>query len=206
METEKLAEKLSPILRTYWLSIIFGFLGLILLGYGLIGLTGSKSSDDFVLDKSSQTNSSSPDIGNKIVIDIEGAVVAAGVYELGSNSRMKDLLVKAGGLSKEADREWIAKNLNLASKLTDGGKIYIPFEGEQGMITTSVAGASTQSTGLININSASQSQLDSLPGVGPVTSNKIIQNRPYSTVDDLLKKKVVGNKVFSQIKDKISAF
>lgn len=208
METDKILEKISPIFRTYWIPIIFGVLGLIFLGYGLIGLFPSKSSDEIELQKPSEELLESALPENKIFVDVEGAVVSPGVYELDKNSRLKDLIIKSGGLSEEADRTWIAKSVNLASKLTDGSKVYIPRVGEK-TPGTAVMGTSTgisQAGGLININSASEKELDTLPGVGPVTANKIIQGRPYQSVDELLSKKAVGSKVFSQIKDKVSAF
>ncbi len=59
---------------------------------------------------------------------------------------------------------------------------------------------------LININTASESQLDTLPGIGPVTAQKIIVGRQYGSIDELLSKKVVGAKVFEQLKDKISVY
>src|SRR3989344_3599763 len=113
----------------------------------------------------------------------------------------------AGGFSDKANTEWIAKNLNLAAKLTDAAKIYIPFAGEElatsgSMDSTSTTGT-TGNTGLININSANQAQLESLPGVGPVTAAKIISGRPYGSVDELLGKKIVGASVFEKIKEKI---
>lgn len=112
-------------------------------------------------------------------------------------------MIAAGGLSARADREWVAKNLNLAMKLTDGAKVYVPAFGEN-------AGAPGSSealvSGTININTGSASELDGLPGVGPVTAQKIIDNRPYSSVQDLLSKKAVNQKVFDNIKDKISVF
>ncbi|PIZ98145.1 MAG: transporter, partial [Candidatus Levybacteria bacterium CG_4_10_14_0_2_um_filter_35_8] len=59
-------------------------------------------------------------------------------------------------------------------------------------------------TGAINVNSASAQELDSLPGIGPVTAEKIISGRSYTSINDLLEKKVVSEKVFNQIKDKIT--
>lgn len=58
---------------------------------------------------------------------------------------------------------------------------------------------------LVNVNTATSSELDALPGVGPVTAGKIIINRPYRSVDELLSKNAVSSKVFSQIKDKVTA-
>ncbi|MEK7186068.1 MAG: ComEA family DNA-binding protein [Patescibacteria group bacterium] len=204
MEASQLAEKLSPIIRKYWVPIVFAVLGLILLGYGLIGLFASESSSDVVLEKASEDKTESS-VG-KIIIDIEGAVISPGVYDLPVNSRIKDIIVRAGGLSQDADRVWFAKNINLAAKLTDGSKLYIPFKGDSPspVLGTSSSLGTGSVSDLININTASESQLDSLPGVGPATASKIINNRPYQSLEELVSKKALGSKVFENIKDKIS--
>lgn len=153
-----------------------------------------------------------------IRVDIQGAVIHPGVYEFSSGSRVSDALEKVGGLTKQADETWISKNLNRAAKLIDGGKIYIPKIGEEGMSNTSNvsynSNANTSSgksgnllgvtIGLININSASLAELDTLSGVGAVTAQKIIDGRPYGSVDDLRNKKVVGAALFEKIKDKLT--
>ena len=70
--------------------------------------------------------------------------------------------------------------------------------------SVSVAGASTQAQ--VNINTASQSDLESLPGIGPVTASKIISDRPYQIVEDLVNKKAVSKAVFEKIKDQIVVY
>jgi competence protein ComEA len=116
------------------------------------------------------------------------------------------LLVVSGGLSAKADRDYVAKNINLAQKITDGGKIYIPFAGETIPPVNNATGNTQASGALININTASEQELDSLPGIGPVTAAKIINSRPYGSVNELLDKKIVGSKVFTDIKNKISVY
>ena len=141
----------------------------------------------------------------KIFVDISGAVNETGVYEFSQNERISDAIKRAGGLTDDANNEYIDRNVNQAQKLSDGMKLYFPFEDEE---VSTVLGSSseTQSTGgLININSASKSQLESLPKIGPVTAEKIIAGRPYNGVEDLLIQKVVGNSVFEQIKDLVTA-
>ncbi len=206
METELLIERWYPIVRRFWFPIILGLAGLIFLGYGLIGLIASKASNDIVVEKTSNGSSSDNSSTESIIVDIEGAVVSPGVYTLPRDARIKDLIIKAGGLSEYADREYFAKNINLASKLVDGGKLYIPAKGEASSSNSSPVGSGGTASSLININNASEKELDSLSGVGPVTASKIIQNRPYQAVEDLLSKKVVNSKVFEDIKDKISVY
>jgi competence protein ComEA len=197
---------LSPNLRSNILPLFLAVLGVILLGAGLVSsLAGTDREEDITFESS---NSDQDIKETKIVVDIQGAVVAPGVYELPSESRIKDVLIAASGLSSDADREWISKNLNQAAKLTDGGKIYIPKVGESNsFINLGQAGSlGVTASGLININSSSQSELESLPGIGPVTAGKIIDNRPYAAIEDLRSKKVVGQSVFDKIKDKISVY
>jgi len=143
----------------------------------------------------------------KIMVDVEGSVIRPGVYSLPDGSRVQDALIAAGGASGNADHAFIAKTLNLAQKLSDGTKLYIPAEGE---ITTSqgaiglISESEKAGAGIISINSATLPELDTLSGVGPVTAQKIIDNRPYSDVAELVSKKIVGQSVFEKIKTSIS--
>jgi competence protein ComEA len=207
MDTQELLSKYVPLIKRNWLPLSLGILGMIFFAYGLIGLSSANkvSSEDIVFEANSSAKQNSEI--NTILVDVEGAVVKPGVYKLPQESRIQDGLVAAGGLSAQADRKYIAKNLNLATKLTDGAKIYIPIIGE----AVSVVSVPNSSSGivvgtLVNINTSSESQLDELPGVGPVTAQKIIAGRPYNSINDLLNKKVVNTKVFNQIKDKITLY
>lgn len=144
------------------------------------------------------------------IAEISGAVEKPGVYRLLASDRVERLLIEAGGLSAEADREWVEKNLNRAAKIVDGQKFYIPSRNEVGIKnyelgstrTGSVAGVSS---GLVNLNTASASELDGLPGIGAVRAQAIIDNRPYSSPEELLGKKIIPQSVYEKIKDKIIA-
>ncbi|OGK49195.1 hypothetical protein A3A55_03925, partial [Candidatus Roizmanbacteria bacterium RIFCSPLOWO2_01_FULL_40_14] len=137
------------------------------------------------------------DQAQMIYIDIQGAVVEPGVYEMKQDSRIIDLLDKAGGYDQEADLNWIAKNINQAQKLEDGTKLYIPFKGEQNLGNTSETDSSALS---ININTASTTELESLNGIGEKRAQQIIDGRPYSSIQELLEKGIVGEKTFEAIK------
>lgn len=192
------------------LIVIIACVGLVFFGYGLLQYFSQPSSDPITIQTSAQNQSvsSQKPLGKSIVVDIEGAIIKPGVYTLSADARVQDGLIAAGGLSSDADRKGIAKLFNMAAKLTDGGKLYFPFQGEVSNAVSSagsagqVAGASTS---VININTASEAELDSLPGIGAVTAQKIISNRPYQTVDELTGKKVVSASVFSKIKDLVTA-
>jgi competence protein ComEA len=121
-----------------------------------------------------------------IYIDIEGAVMTPGVYTLAIGARLKDLLVASGGYSERADREYSQKNLNLAEPLKDGQKVYIPELPN----TPSVPGYAEAKSGqkMVNVNTATATELDTLWGVGPSKAEKVIQNRPYGTLDELVAK------------------
>ncbi len=142
-----------------------------------------------------------------ISVDVSGAVQKPGVYSLNEGSRIEDAVLAAGGITESANTEYISKYLNMAQKLSDGTKIYIPKVGEQGVSPVSagsVAGASANA--VVNINTATQAELETLSGIGPVTASKIISDRPYQTAEDLLNKKVVSKSVFEKIKDSISLY
>lgn len=210
LDARQVLEKYAPFLRLNWLPLSLGLLGLIFFIYGLIALLGTASKNNDLVFESSNSASTSAKITADIAVDIEGAVIKPGMYSLAIGSRIRDALVSAGGLSAFADRVWVEKNLNLAAKLSDGAKIYIPRAGEAQNTATNLTqtgipqGGVVGSETLINVNSATGAELDTLPGIGPVTAEKIINNRPYSSVDELLSRKVVTDKVFSQIKDKIT--
>ena len=136
-----------------------------------------------------------------IVVDISGAVEQAGVYLVPYDSRISNVLITAGGLSPKADRKYISRYINLAQRVTDGMKIYIPFENE---IASNPVTQLNNNT--ININSASISELDSLPGIGITSANKIISGRPYGNIAELVSKKIVSASVYEKIKDKISIY
>ncbi len=132
-----------------------------------------------------------------IWVDVSGAVVSPGVYKLTEEARTKDALIAAGGLTDEADRVFVARVINLAQKISDGDKIFIPTAGGE------VAGVTT---GQVNLNKATTDELMSLDGIGTARAQAIIKNRPYAKAEELLTKKIVTKSVFEKIKDKIAIY
>lgn len=136
---------------------------------------------------------------SQIMVHVDGAVVRPAVYKLAADARVDDVIKAAGGMTSDAD----TKQVNLAAKLSDGQKIYIQRVGES--VSQSVSGSVSQnssaSVSQISINGASAEELDKLPGIGPVTAQKIITNRPYGSIEELLSKKAVSNSVYEKIKN-----
>jgi competence protein ComEA len=178
--------------------IVLGMIGVLLVSMGILSTLFLSQQQEPEIEIISGEEES-----EMIWVDLAGAVMQPGVYELPGESRLKDLLSLARGLSAEADRDWVEKNLNLASKLTDGQKVYIPSQTET---AGEVAGAETAVSGKININTASASELDTLWGIGEARAKGIIDNRPYSSIDELLSKKIIPSNVFESIKDEITVF
>lgn len=192
--------------------IIIILTGIVLIAIGCIFLFKSSSNDDKIeIIPAAEVSTS-----ETLLADIEGAVVKPGVYELPFGSRINDLLIIAGGLSAKADRDWVETNLNKAQKLKDGDKVYIPLESESSSTEASegksksstgvVSGSSTTVSSKININSASLSQLDTLWGVGLVIGQKIIDNRPYQKIEDLVTKKIISQSTFQKISSQLSVY
>jgi len=214
--TEKEAEKgelvdlegkfdIDKFLAKYKVAVGIGLVGLLLIGIG--SLTYFKM---FQPQEKIEIISEEEEVGQSIFCDIAGGVERPGMYELTSGSRVEELLIKAGGLSGEADREWVERNLNRAQKLVDGAKIYVPLAGQAAKnIEQSggeVSGSSVEISTKININTASASELDTLWGIGTVRAQDIIDNRPYQIVEELKTRKIIPSNVYEKIKGQISVY
>lgn len=157
--------------------------------------------DDSIRFSSDNTDVASASQSAKLVIDVSGAVASPGVYMLPAGSRVIDAITIAGGFTAQADTDAVAATINQASILSDGAKVYIPMQGTtigQGEVASAV------STKTVSINTASESELDTLSGVGPVTAKKIIDNRPYTKLEDLVTKKAVGQSLFDKLKNQLT--
>ena len=201
------SQKLDEFLNRHKFPLAMGVVGVVLLiggiiSSGIIPKTFIRSSKSFSPQSLTQTKQA----GAKV--DVSGAVVNPGVYTLPGEARIEDALKAAGGVVESADPIHLSKSVNLAQKVSDGMKIYIPKAQEAGASAISPASPGIQATGNtpVNINAAAASELDQLPGIGPVTSQKIIDNRPYGGIEELLTKKAVSRSVYEKIKDKVSVW
>lgn len=164
-------------------------------------------------------------------VEISGAVNFPGVYTLNKDSRVADLVGMAGGFHSNVFSYYVARQVNLAAHVLDGEKLYIPFMFEQEKLTpviesalikldtaglaTSVtqgsAGAATAPAsappsllGKVNINTATLAELDTLPGIGQTYAQKIIDSRPYDSVDKLKTLKILPDATFEKIKEMLT--
>ena len=165
--------------------------------------------DDAASDDGVSGSESKPEKPEVIVVDVAGAVGAPSLVTLQADSRVGDAIEAAGGFAADAD----AARVNRAAKLQDGQQVYVPRVGEAGGsgavapdVGASAQGAAT-ADGPVNINRASESDLDALPGVGPSTARAIVEDRdangPFSTIEDLMRVSGVGEKKFEKLKSSI---
>lgn len=132
---------------------------------------------------------------------ISGSVINPGVYEIAEKTRIQDLILFAGGFDSDVDSESIAKNINLAEVVKDEQHIFIPSINEANAKVSSQSPVvnENQNANLININTATLDELDTLVGIGPATAEKIIENRPYTSIEDLKDVSGVGESKFEAI-------
>ena len=152
------------------------------------------------------TNSATP-TPSSIVVDVEGKVRRPGLVSLPQNSRVADAIQAAGGLLRGVSHA----NLNLAARVSDGQLILV---GVVATVGVSGAGSNTSSGGsgnsamMVSLNSASASDIEQLPGVGPVLAGRIVSWRQthgaFRSVDQLQEVPGIGPKVFANLRDFIS--
>ncbi|MDR7867285.1 MAG: ComEA family DNA-binding protein [Sporomusaceae bacterium] len=136
---------------------------------------------------------------NRPVVYVTGAVSKPGVYKVGPESRVIDVINAAGGLAHGAD----ANKVNLAQAVKDGMQVHVPISGVPG----SSAAAATDS-GRVSINAADKPALEKLPGIGAVLADRIVEyrkaNGPFRDIAEIKKVNGIGESKFNQIKDKIT--
>ena len=139
-----------------------------------------------------------------VVVDVVGAVRRAGLYRLPQGSRIADALARAGGATRKADLALV----NLAAPLADGSQIVVPTRVPSPADRGGGGGGPTAPTGPVHLNSATLADLDALPGVGPVTAQKILdyrqQHGAFGSVDELDAIPGIGPKRMDQLRDLVA--
>jgi competence protein ComEA len=125
-----------------------------------------------------------PSKPSQVYVDVVGAVRRPGLYRIRSGARVADAVTHAGGPTRKADLQLV----NLAALVADGEQVVVPQRGAGG-VSAAASAAGSAPTGPVHLNGATLEQLDALPGVGPVTAQKIIDYRTqhggFDSVDDL---------------------
>lgn len=198
----------SRILQVFFLS-----LGLAISTFGLWRWHQSKMSDyDAVssedpIEKSASVESVRTSAYGQIVIDVSGAVENPGIYEVEIGTRVGQVLEQAGGLRADADKQTLSQSINLAKEVQDEEKIYVPFAEEKEISRNVTGGGSSakksQAEKKVSINLASQSELESLPGIGAKRAEDIISGRPYSQLKDLMDQGILSSNLFEDIEEVI---
>ncbi|MBT9164785.1 MAG: ComE operon protein 1 [candidate division WS2 bacterium] len=185
---------MNPTVRTVLITI--GIIAL-LSGIGGLGYYLLKPSEPPEIISENPPNIPAESV--EIVVSLAGAVNSPGVYTLKTGDRLYHLIDLAGGFNEEAATE----NVNLARLLKDEDHIYIPKKGE---VTDNPFSSTTG--GKININTATQVSLETLPGIGPSLASRIIQyrqtNGPFKTIEEIKEVSGIGDKRFEAIKDLIT--
>lgn len=205
-------------------TLVVGFVAIGLAVGAFVLAAGSSSTGSVVVDGGSPLPGDStgvamrsdgpgePGATSVLVVEIVGAVDNPGVFRLPRDSRVGDLVAAAGGYGPRVDTERAGRELNLAALLRDGDQIRVPSRDDTvGPSTTSGTGAKSSATRApsapIDLNRASAEELDTLPGIGPATAAKILASRdeqPFTAVDDLRSRKLVGEKTFANLKDLVT--
>lgn len=145
----------------------------------------------------------------EIVVDVKGAVKQPGIYHLPPDARVYEAIAAAGGATDEADET----QLNLADFLTDGMAVIVPAKGddpsERLSMTGGAAGGSGGGTsGKVNVNRATEEELQTLTGIGPAKAAAIIRDReengPFKSVDDLTRVSGIGEKTLDNLRDDVT--
>jgi competence protein ComEA len=135
-----------------------------------------------------------------LLVEVSGAVARPGVYRLAPGSRVIDALTAAGGFGPRVDTSRADADLNLAAPVNDGVEIHVPSRDDPVGHATAPPPSGGGVAGPVDLNTASESALEALPGVGPATVAKIVAGRPYASVDDLKAKGVVGEKTLEKLR------
>jgi len=161
------------------------------------------------MEKKEETNQAQP--SGTIMVDVKGQVKQPGVYQSNTDERVIDVIGRAGGLTEKADQTQV----NFSAHVQDEMVIYIPAKGEEGSTLSASSGTITNSAGgtgknqgKININKATEEELQNLPGIGPAKASAIIEFRntsgPFKTVEDLKNVTGIGDKTYEKLKDMIT--
>ncbi len=209
-------------IKQYKLALVIALIGVVIAGFMMLQreqkqenniqqlMEQTSYSSSSTTEKSKQRSES--DQGDKnegmVTVDVKGAVKKPGVYQLKSRSRVQDALLKAGGMTDEAD----LKSINQAQKLVDEAVVYVAKVGENVVDVTTNTNASTSTSqakaGLVNLNTATEADFQTISGIGQKRAQDIIAyreaNGKFKSVDDLKNVTGIGAKTLEKLKEYVT--
>ena len=209
-------------IKQYKLALVIALIGVVIAGFMMLQreqkqenniqqlMEQTSYSSSSTTEKSEQRSES--DQGDKnegmVTVDVKGAEKKPGVYQLKSRSRVHDALLKAGGMTDEAD----LKSINQAQKLVDEAVVYVAKVGENVVdVTTNTSASSATSqakSGLVNLNTATEADFQTISGIGQKRAQDIIAyreaNGKFKSVDDLKNVTGIGAKTLEKLKEYVT--
>ncbi|MDQ3128264.1 MAG: helix-hairpin-helix domain-containing protein [Chloroflexota bacterium] len=192
-------------------TVLIGAAGLLVVsgGQGSVAVDGVGVTSNGDASANPTVPGASGEVGGELVVDVQGAVLRPGVVRLPAGARVADAIAAAGGYGPRVAVERVGQALNLAAALRDGDQVVVPSRDDPTIADTASpavggSGSSSGGSGPVDLNRATASELDALPGIGPVTAAKIIAARdeqPFASLDDLRTRKVLGAATLEKIKD-----
>jgi competence protein ComEA len=196
------------VLEKRWRMLGMSLIGLAVAVGGFVGFVGAPEPSPLRTEQGSApapSDASMPsderlDPPGVIVVHVAGAVAEPGLVELSQGARVADAIAAAGGMTDDA----LETAINLAAPVDDGVQVVVPVAGE---FVVGVAGSGT-GDGRVYVNRASESELDALPGVGPVLAAEIVAHRdihgPFAVVEDLLDVPGIGEAKLASMRDSVA--
>jgi competence protein ComEA len=186
-------------------------MGMVIMGLGLSLKNKEKPVGETLVfrEGATPTMAVKPTIAErKVMVEVAGEVLNPGVYRLALGTRVNDALIVAGGLAAKADRNWVERNVNRAQILADGQKIYIPKVGVVTSGAVAVVSKTVLGEKIINVNTATVEEFDSLSGIGPALAKRIVDYREkvgsFKDINELKLVTGIGDKLYEKIKDELS--
>lgn len=201
-------------LRRYRGYFLLSFVWLILAGALVVALRWPRPEPIVILEPSPPPTTVAMEV--PLQVHVTGAVVRPGVYALDPGSRLVHAVEAAGGMTTEADEE----RINLADRVVDGQQVYVPRQGtpippsptparpEVSFADPGRSGGVAVVGGVVNINTASVAELETLPGIGPALAQRIIEHRqvngPFADPSEIMAVRGIGEATYAALADRIT--
>ncbi|MFC2023587.1 helix-hairpin-helix domain-containing protein [Chloroflexota bacterium] len=190
-------------LERYRVYLFLGLMAALLTGVLLLQLRRPEAASPITDSLTPAPSAEATETPRPLRVYVSGAVNSPDVYSVPLDSIAKDALLAAGGPTQNADLD----RINLAAPLSDGEHVYVPTLGEESPPVRSLSGIPV--VGKININTASSTELEELPGIGPALAQRIVDHRetngPFVDTEDIVNVSGIGPATYEKLKDLITA-